>query len=873
MNRWNRTWRRSLLALLCGLTVASTAAAPMHAMVVYADEADDQDDDDQGDEGDTPADPNSAEPAGAEDYTSDYRYAVQLYGVQADTLQRGGDDDEDQGDEDSASAANDASDDDSARDTDDTSDDDDTMTGGLTFGPALGGDYTTAQSDVDSEDADAYRSYGKWHEPSGETNSGNNHRCIHLDSWEQIIEFSYKDPYIYEQCVSEGCTKVVPLTLDSNNSSRRDKTKVFNTSKARKYTEGDGVSTLYYELWDQARRYTTDTTNTYNEKQGTNVTWANSQIRAVLNGWQQGETSSRYCPEDQYTYYLDGETGKYWGNSVLAAFPQALQKAIGSRVTEYASNYQPSQASAETVGDRLWLLSAMELYGNEDDSLANYQKGYVAYTMEGMQYERNSNAGIRINQKNPEAVAYKASDAKHSYWLRSRYYHKGTDKTYTNEYCAAVFSNGKVTYSDMHYSSFGVSPCFTLRCDPDFTQPDPTQTIDIKVDVTFDIKDDSQRPASLEVWLCNKGEHVFEETLELTADDNWTYTWTGLDEDGEYTIELESEISSRYGVQISGDAVNGFEILYYENEPSEPAFVRYHAGVQFASGVKRPQSLKVQLLRNGQAVDEPITLSADNDWEYDWYVKDDDARYTLSVTGVPDGYTAAVSAEGNAFVIQYSGTDPVEPEPDPGKPEPKPEPTPTPEPTPEPTPDPGKPDPTDPDPQPEPEDPSDPQPSEPSDPGKPSEPTDPSQPSEPSDPGQPSEPSQPSSSDDSGSSGSTSASNTGDHGNGETRTSANVNTTVTTTLTSDTTAMSDNIAAANSTTAADAAEMTDTADTAEMAGTTDTRVSEASASADATSGAITATGDSSMITTYGAIAALAAAVLVVWRLRHGHVAR
>ena len=98
--------------------------------------------------------------------------------------------------------------------------------GGLTFGPALGENYVQSS---------------KSHEPSGETTQGNKHRCVHNDDWEMIIKWNKEDPYVYEQCIKEGCTHSVVL---SKNTTTTILSEQFDPIKET----GDGPSTLYYEL-------------------------------------------------------------------------------------------------------------------------------------------------------------------------------------------------------------------------------------------------------------------------------------------------------------------------------------------------------------------------------------------------------------------------------------------------------------------------------------------------------------------------------------------------------------------------------------------------------------------------------------------------
>lgn len=69
---------------------------------------------------------------------------------------------------------------------------------------------------------------------------------------------------------------------------------------------------------------------------------------------------------------------------------------------------------------------------------------------------------------------------------------------------------------------------------------------------------------------------------------------------------------------------------------------------------KRPESICIQLLKNGK-IDDEITLTKDNNWMYTW--EDLSTEYTWQVVekDVPDGYTVSISEEGNVFHVINTG--------------------------------------------------------------------------------------------------------------------------------------------------------------------------------------------------------------------------
>ena len=78
----------------------------------------------------------------------------------------------------------------------------------------------------------------------------------------------------------------------------------------------------------------------------------------------------------------------------------------------------------------------------------------------------------------------------------------------------------------------------------------------------------------------------------------------------------------------------------------------------------RPDSISVQLYRNGKAYGDEVTLSEDNSWKYTWYDMSDDYTWTVEEVDVPDGYVSEASRVGNRWIITNTlgGTEIKDPE-------------------------------------------------------------------------------------------------------------------------------------------------------------------------------------------------------------------
>lgn len=67
-------------------------------------------------------------------------------------------------------------------------------------------------------------------------------------------------------------------------------------------------------------------------------------------------------------------------------------------------------------------------------------------------------------------------------------------------------------------------------------------------------------------------------------------------------------------------------------------------------GRGRPVSVSVEVRRDGQ-LQQPVTLSAENNWMYTWKAVDDGSVWTVNEVNVPAGYTVGIQRSGDTFSI------------------------------------------------------------------------------------------------------------------------------------------------------------------------------------------------------------------------------
>ena len=76
----------------------------------------------------------------------------------------------------------------------------------------------------------------------------------------------------------------------------------------------------------------------------------------------------------------------------------------------------------------------------------------------------------------------------------------------------------------------------------------------------------------------------------------------------------------------------------------------------------RPESISVQLLRDGIAYGGTVSLSEDNDWSYKWKDLDASHKWSVKEVSVPDGYNSAIDHDGDSWIITNTKKKPEKPD-------------------------------------------------------------------------------------------------------------------------------------------------------------------------------------------------------------------
>lgn len=129
-------------------------------------------------------------------------------------------------------------------------------------------------------------------------------------------------------------------------------------------------------------------------------------------------------------------------------------------------------------------------------------------------------------------------------------------------------------------------------------------------------------------------------------------------------IEMGNEYANRIGEVDWVFVVEGFD----DPTPPSPDYTKLTVRkVWMDDGIDRPESVIVQLLRNGE-VREEIELNQNNQWAYTWDRLDEDYTWSVREKNVPNGYEASYITEGNVTTITNTEkTEPITP-PEPAEP-------------------------------------------------------------------------------------------------------------------------------------------------------------------------------------------------------------
>ena len=186
---------------------------------------------------------------------------------------------------------------------------------------------------------------------------------------------------------------------------------------------------------------------------------------------------------------------------------------------------------------------------------------------------------------------------------------------------------------------------------------------------------DQLRPDSITITLKKDGAEIANLTLNATNGWQGKLTISDYDENATYSVE-ETGVPDGYTREINGDMDTGFTITntYTPTEQTEKSIpVQKVWDDENDKDGKRPDTITIELVKDGTATGKTLTLNDENDWKDAFIIEnyDENAKYTVQEQPVPDGYEWKVTVDAeNGFTITNTHSpkpDPVPEDPDPGE--------------------------------------------------------------------------------------------------------------------------------------------------------------------------------------------------------------
>lgn len=178
---------------------------------------------------------------------------------------------------------------------------------------------------------------------------------------------------------------------------------------------------------------------------------------------------------------------------------------------------------------------------------------------------------------------------------------------------------------------------------------------------------DGLRPKIIKVQLYANDQKSGKE-VELSADNDWTYTFSDLDEKKagqtvQYTVK-ETEVPEGYTQTV--EATNPGQVVISNTHTPSKTKVQVTKKWEDANNQDglRPGTITVKLYQDGVATDQTLELSEANQWQGTFENLDEKAagkalHYTVKEENVPDGYTLSIDDKDPAHPVLTNKHEPT----------------------------------------------------------------------------------------------------------------------------------------------------------------------------------------------------------------------
>lgn len=160
----------------------------------------------------------------------------------------------------------------------------------------------------------------------------------------------------------------------------------------------------------------------------------------------------------------------------------------------------------------------------------------------------------------------------------------------------------------------------------------------------------ANRPGAISVQLYRSGS-AYGSVVSLSQSNNWRYTWTGLSTDYTWSVQ-EVSVPAGYKSIVSYSGTN-WVITNIQETTEIPTTTQVSVKKVWEdnNSSERPESIDIQLYRNGTAYGNAVSLSKTNNWSYLWTGLSPSYSWSVQEVRVPDGYSMKSSNIGNNWTI------------------------------------------------------------------------------------------------------------------------------------------------------------------------------------------------------------------------------
>lgn len=174
-------------------------------------------------------------------------------------------------------------------------------------------------------------------------------------------------------------------------------------------------------------------------------------------------------------------------------------------------------------------------------------------------------------------------------------------------------------------------------------------TTSVSVQKVWKIDNGGEQPESVKVQLKKDGQ-PYGKPVTLSDKNGWKHEWKDLPLGFTWTVE---EVDAPEGFTSYTNHYDNHFVITNDDVDTEqkPETVNVRKVWVIDDGGERPDSVSVQLLRDGEPFGDPVTLNDANDWSHAWNDLESGHNWTVVELNVPDGFKATVSQSGDTFTI------------------------------------------------------------------------------------------------------------------------------------------------------------------------------------------------------------------------------